>query len=238
MNMSKLSTTTPVFAPSHSIATPENLSRIRDALSIEIVSAFGGDMYGNALILDAVRGGVDLGLLQAACIANATLIAHNKPELGYLLKGKALDTRKGKGKTLSNAFSIAITTSAICMPELGESLSGWEKRAKNKVPVIKSVIVPNSGQVEPIAKPIEQIKTEMTAATIKPAPTTIVPFETAEIDHVSERLQVAPSTGAKSVDNVKELVALIDDTLADDELTALIFELQKLRVDRNLKKAA
>jgi hypothetical protein len=39
------------------------------------------------------------------------------------------------------------------------------------------------------------------------------------------------------VDNVKELVALIDDTLGDAELTALIFELQKLRVDRTMKIA-
>jgi hypothetical protein len=235
MNTKKLKTTkAQATLLSGFIGTPTSKIQVEN-LAAEIVAAFGGDAVGNALILSAVRGGVDMGLLKMYALQGAYNTASRIRDSGYLLKGGKLDIRTGKGKTLANALSLAATASLIEPPLLGESLSGWHKRVTFVAPIESPLtIVPTSGQSEPekplpLVKPLEQTKAEDKAEVLA------FNSETPEVSH-SAPLPKADGT-AKTVDNVKELVALIDDTLGDAELTALIFELQKLRVDRTMKIA-
>ena len=252
MNMKKLNTLTKAYskAPAkQGIPTPiesGNTSRVRDVLASRIVAAFAGDAYGSAILLDGIRGGVDLDLLKSSCISNATQVAINKPDLGYMLdKAGKLDTRKGKGKTLNNCLSMATTSLLVCLPNMGESLSAWDKRAKNKPAVIKPV--PTSGQAEPERFPVEP-------AVIKPVPTSgqaeqpeqraaktaaaaaIVPFETAPIAHAAP-LPSGEGT-ASTKDDIGAFLDLADASFDDAQLAAVIAGLIAMQTTRTNVKLA
>jgi hypothetical protein len=209
-----------------------------------IAAAYAGTDYGKAKMLAAIRGGHSVAILRRDTFKQAAVMA----ACGYpgftLNADKSVYTKAGRGKTLNNDFSMAAAAAKIRLPEMGESLSGWYKATTStptteiKVPesgttagtTVSEISVPDSGTVASI--------NNGDTRTPPPHQGTTVPETKAVPDSGTMVEQATQAAKTATVDNVGDLVALINDTLADDELGALIFELQALQVKRNQVKLA
>ena len=225
-------TTTPVTLAPQGITTPKIWVPEVGNLAAEIAAAYAGADYGKAKMIAAIRGGHNIQLLKVETFKQAALMAAcGYP--GYTLNvDGSVYTKQGKGKTLSNDFSMAATAATYCLPELGESLSGWYARATK--PAV--VPVPESGT----AQPVETVKTELleTAEIIAAhaAAKALEPSKIAPINHAAPLAQL-PATGAKN-DDIQDFLDLADSTLNDADLQAVIDGLIAIRNHRNAIKLA
>lgn len=219
-------TTTPVTSSLQGLPTFKTWAPEVGSLAAEIAAAYAGADYGKAKMIAAIRGGHNIPMLKVETFKQAALMAAcGYPGYTLNLDGSVY-TKQGKGKTLSNDFSMAVTAAAYCLPELGESLSGWYARA-TKPAVAK---VPESGttQTQPLQTP-ERVATQAAAKAIEPS-------RTAPINHTPALLHL-PATGAKN-DDIKDFLALADSTLNDADLQAVINGLIAIRNHRNEIKLA
>lgn len=212
-------TTTPVTLAQHGIATPKIWVPEVGNLAAEIAAAYAGADYGKAKMIAAIRGGHNIPLLKVETFKQAALMAAcGYPGYTLNLDG-SIYTKQGKGKTLSNDFSMAATAAVYCLPELGESLSGWYARATKPA----AVTVPESGTTQPLetVKTEPLVTAEMVAAhAAHAAANAIEPSKIAPINHAAP-LEKEPATGSKN-DDIQEFLDLADSTLNDADLQAVI----------------
>ena len=223
---------------SYSQVTPKIQGSRFGNLPNEVAAAYAGDAYAKEKLLDIIRGGGDLAQFKIETFAAAAFMAQQGKSGFTLNLDRSIYTKAGRGKTMSNDFSMAAAAAKICLPEYGEKLSTWHSRATKPT---KAAVAPDSGtdtvdrvnSNTPVIPESGSVAPTNIGVTRTPPPHTPTVPESGTTEQAT--LQAAR---AATVDNVGELVALIDDTLADDELDALIFELKALQVKRNQVKLA
>jgi hypothetical protein len=230
-------TTTPVTLGQQGIATPKMWVPQIGNLAAEIAAAYAGADYGAAKMIAAIRGGHNIPLLKVETFKEAAYMA----ACGYpgyeLNQDGSVSTKKGKGKTLSNEFSMAATAAAYCLPELGESLRQWYNRTtKPEVPQTGNLEtkVPQVGNLNQL-EPTETVET-IAAHAAHVAANAIEPSKIAPIKHAAPLVHL-PATGAKN-DDIKDFLDLADSTLNDADLQAVIDGLIAIRNHRNAIKLA